>query len=288
MKLHPLVHFCASCWLLAIPLSAQLKSPESVIIYKDKLLISNVGKELNPTNFDWDGFVSMYTLDGNLIEERFLPTGDQVLNAPKGMAILGGILYVTDIDPIVGFSLSTRKQVFNLKIDDDTYFMNDLLATPQKTLLASSTNRNKIYEIDLSTQSYLTRAIQVRGANGIALDTLTQTIYVVGFGSDGQANGELGSLFITNKNPYKVISPIKGYLDGAQWYKGKLYFSDWVKFEKAGVPMVYDPVTQKTSKVDLGEKFSGSADFVIKDDVIYIPEMMGNRLSIKKIPIKEK
>lgn len=80
--------------------------PESVLIDGDRRFVSNIGEKLDPLGHDGDGFVSELDADGRIVALRALPIDSDRLDSPKGMAMLGGRLYVADIDRIVGFDLS--------------------------------------------------------------------------------------------------------------------------------------------------------------------------------------
>src|SRR5690242_14219812 len=87
-----------------------LELPESVAQDPDTGLLycSNLGagKEDAPTAKDGNGFISKLNEDGTVAELKYLPkAGDPPLNAPKGIAIYGGGLWVADIDRVVGYNL---------------------------------------------------------------------------------------------------------------------------------------------------------------------------------------
>ena len=67
------------------------------------------GEKLDTTSKDGNGKISKLSLDGKVIEERFLPAGDDKLNKPKGIWVHGNRLWVTDIDSLWVFDLKTRK-----------------------------------------------------------------------------------------------------------------------------------------------------------------------------------
>ncbi|KAF5276817.1 hypothetical protein FQR65_LT16160 [Abscondita terminalis] len=84
--------------------------------------------------------------DGKLIELKFAPTKG-VLHAPKGMTIENGILYVADLERIVGFDINSQKTVFELtipeaKITDGHLRMKMELLPLQKPFLEILTNVN--------------------------------------------------------------------------------------------------------------------------------------------------
>lgn len=93
-------------------------SPESMITNSENLYVSNVGKELKPTQKDGDGFISKLTKDGKIEALHFIDG----LNAPKGMGIVNNTLYVADIDTLRGFDLNTKKEVFSLLFNGISFF----------------------------------------------------------------------------------------------------------------------------------------------------------------------
>ncbi|MCK4548774.1 MAG: ATP/GTP-binding protein, partial [Candidatus Krumholzibacteria bacterium] len=70
------------------------KVPESVCWDFDReiLYVSNIAG--NPGEKDGEGFISRVSIEGEVRKLRWV-TG---LNAPKGMAVFGGRIYVSDID----------------------------------------------------------------------------------------------------------------------------------------------------------------------------------------------
>src|SRR5687768_2744216 len=93
--------------------SSSLSYPESVTSDGKFLYVTNVGKTFEPTAKDGDGFISKVSLDGKTIT-RFIT--DAKLNAPKGIGIVRGVLYVTDIDRIVGIQLHTGTKVVDINL----------------------------------------------------------------------------------------------------------------------------------------------------------------------------
>ena len=70
----------------SLKLLAEVKgcaSPESVATDGSHYYVSNVGKELKPTDKDGDGFISRMDLKGENLELRFIDG----LNAPKGLLV---------------------------------------------------------------------------------------------------------------------------------------------------------------------------------------------------------
>jgi hypothetical protein len=86
--------------------------PESVACdAKAKVLyVSEFGSKLDPVLKDGMGRISRVSLDGKVLEQKFLPgAGGEPLNKPKGIWMRGDRLWVTDIDVVWIFDLKTKK-----------------------------------------------------------------------------------------------------------------------------------------------------------------------------------
>src|SRR5262245_28396130 len=79
-----------------------LSTPESVLYDEanDRYLVSNINGK--PLDVDNNGFVAELSPDGKVTKEKWIAGGQNkvTLNAPKGLAIANGVLYVTDIDTV--------------------------------------------------------------------------------------------------------------------------------------------------------------------------------------------
>ena len=74
------------------------------------LYVSEFGSKLDPVLKDGMGRISKVSLDGKILEQKFLPAaGGEPLNKPKGIWVRGDRLWVTDIDVVWIFDLKTKK-----------------------------------------------------------------------------------------------------------------------------------------------------------------------------------
>ncbi|MEP6597236.1 MAG: hypothetical protein ABJA71_14885, partial [Ginsengibacter sp.] len=78
--------------------------PESVISDGKFLYVTDIGKEFNATAKDSDGLIRKFSLDGILIENNLSKVP---LSAPKGTAIIRNVLYVADLDRIIGLEITS-------------------------------------------------------------------------------------------------------------------------------------------------------------------------------------
>lgn len=94
--------------------------PESITSNGKRFFVSNQGKD--PLSKDGDGFITETDRNGQIIKARFQK---ETLNTPKGLTIIGDILYVADLDRVVGFNINSSKQVFELDVPGAT-LLNDV------------------------------------------------------------------------------------------------------------------------------------------------------------------
>ena len=74
--------------------TGDLKTPESVIYFQEKDVIYVANINCDPSAKDGNGFISVLNPVGSVKNLEWIKN----LNAPKGMAIFKGKLYVADID----------------------------------------------------------------------------------------------------------------------------------------------------------------------------------------------
>jgi hypothetical protein len=100
---------------------------ESVIhdTENDYYLVSNITN--GPRDIDNSGFISRVKPNGKVKDLKWIEGGQKgvTLNAPKGMAIANGILYVADIDNVRQFNVKNGKPLGSILVPGAT-FLNDM------------------------------------------------------------------------------------------------------------------------------------------------------------------
>lgn len=116
--------------------------PESVCYdaEKDVLYVANING--NPTDEDGNGYISRMSTDGEVIALKWA-TG---LNAPKGMGVYKGILYVTDIDRVAAIDIE-KGIIVKFWPVQDAIFLNDIAIDHKGTVYISDMLDTKIYRI---------------------------------------------------------------------------------------------------------------------------------------------
>ncbi len=95
------------------------------------LYTGDFGPDLKHADKDGKGKITKVSLDGKILEDRFLPAEGQTLNKPKGIWVKGNRLWVTDIDSVWVFDLKTKKgkklDLPGITFANDPAVMNDAL-----------------------------------------------------------------------------------------------------------------------------------------------------------------
>ena len=265
-------------------------SPESMAAHGDKLYSSKIGAQVKPTEKDADGFILVTDAQGNVEgSEKF--EVDAYLHAPKGMMVWNDALYVTDINYIYGFDINDHSLIFavepGLQHPDDPQpqFLNDIVAEDDISFFVSATDTNSIYRITndfVPAISKLDIAGDLKGPNGLHYDAESKMLYVAGWGTNDQNNGELGVIDMnTQPHTYTRLGDHSGHLDGLVKSGDKLIFSDWVNFEKSGQLYSYDLNTKATTQITT-QAIGGPADITLSAYCknILVPAMLDNKVEV--------
>lgn len=141
-----------------------LTTCESVIYDQenDILYVSNI--EGKPDDKDGKGSISQVGLDGT-VKNRDWIAG---LNAPKGMGIHDGKLYVADIDQVVAIDIKGGKVLKKYPVDG-AKFLNDIAVTDDGVVFISDTGASKIVQLkDGKISSYID---SIASPNGLFVES---------------------------------------------------------------------------------------------------------------------
>jgi hypothetical protein len=216
----------------AVRFTGAFATPESVFYDEaaDRYLVSNVNGK--PYEADGNGFISVLSPDGTVTTPKWIAGGVKKakLDAPKGMGIAQGILYVADITVVRRFDAKDGTPKGDIPIEGST-FLNDISTTPDGRVYVSDsglkggangfepTGTDAVYIIEKGKPRAIAKMKDLGNPNGLlATDT---GVLVVTFGS-----GELYRL--DNEGKRKDITPIpEGMLDGIVALEDSLLISSW-------------------------------------------------------------
>ncbi|MBO9728911.1 MAG: hypothetical protein J7623_09765 [Chitinophaga sp.] len=273
--------------LLAVPFITQaqkttagLEKPESVVAYNDGYFVSEIGSKLDPVGKDGDGAISYINSAGKLETLKYF---DDVLNAPKGLEIIGDVLYVADIDHLKGYNIKSRKKVFDLNLEGKALMLNDLTKVDDSTLVISDSFKNHVLQVNTVTASWIKLKGDIVVPNGVVYDAATDIVYVCSMGPDFDGTGKLFSKKLHDDNAaFEELknSPV-GLFDGIVLDGHHLLVSDWITIKDPvkGNLYVYDLKNNKYTKQEIKRS---PADIALdtKKKELLIPQLLDDRLEI--------
>lgn len=260
-------------------------TPESVLSdsAQDVYFVSNING--SPLTKDNNGFISRVRPDGAIEVLKFIEggRGSVTLNAPKGLAVLGDTLWVTDIDVVRAFNARTGAPVDSVKLDSlGAVFLNDIAIAPNGAIYITDTGirfddvgnvlhpgPDRVFRVGPDRKV----TVAVRGdtlgrPNGITLDAVGRRFIVVQFGGKAVMAWKPG-----DRAPSVIARGVGGF-DGVEMIGGKIVVSSWTdssitRFDSTQGTKV---ITGVPSPADIG--------YDAKRNRVLIPIFTGNRVEI--------
>lgn len=260
--------------------SNPLSNPESTIYHNGFIYVSNV--DGNPSEKDGSGWITKFDLSGNVISEKWLSG----LNAPKGMAIGNGKLYVTDIDRVLVIDISKAQIIMEIKFDKVKplpEFLNDITIAPFGCIFISDSANGIVYKTNPRNYKVMVYLKSLPNTpNG--LYATSNRFYIAGQRSNIAADKGKGRLFYIKfgdkKRTIHYVTEPLGALDGLTWFaKYKWLVSDHI----SGKIYMVDTKTKETTLILEDAKTTADISFVPEKSLLLIPFMQGNRLKAYKL-----
>lgn len=253
------------------------KMPESVAVDAPNkaLFVTNINSADQSSN--GEGYITKANLDGTIATEKFTDG----LNAPRGIALANGRLYVGQNGEVLEID-ATSGAVLERHAVDKALF-NDVLAAPDGRVFISETMGGSIYVIDKGEFSQFIADPALSGANGLIIADGKLLVASIGDLSQGFANikpGNIKSVDLTSKAITDYGSPTAiGNLDGINTLPdGSVLVSD--NFSGALIKVNSDGTT-----VVEGNSGPGTADqlYLPDENLIIVPVIQSNSLIAYKV-----
>lgn len=247
---------------------ATLTTSESVLFdeVRGVYYVSCIGN-VPPTAEDGDGFIATLDQRGNILNKSFA-TG---LDAPKGMALSGNNLYVTDINEFVIIDLETGSMQ-RIAING-AEFLNDVALAPDGSLYFTDTNTNTIHRYSEGKVTEYLKDENLSNPNGIYVDD--SSIYLASF-----SKGDFNVVDIATKSiNQKVTGSIPGG-DGVEPWNGGFLVSNW-----NGEVYFCGPNWEVDKILDTKEEKLNAADISLnkKAGELLVPTFFGNTVAAYKL-----
>lgn len=255
---------------------AGFQTPESVLWDStlDVYFVSNING--NPGAKDGNGFISVVDPAAGKIRDSAFIKG---LNAPKGLAVVGDTVWVTDIDVIRGFNARTAAPVATVALPG-AVFLNDIVAAPDGSLYITDTaikfgakgpehvGTDKIFRVAPDRKvSVALQSDSLGRPNGITWDRANDRFIVVPFGA-GKLLG-----WKPDQAP-TTLGTGPGQFDGVEVAGNAIWVSSWADSS------VYRFTDGQGTSVIKGVAGPADIGYDAKRHRVLIPLFMGNSVEI--------
>ncbi|TGQ29238.1 MULTISPECIES: ATP/GTP-binding protein [unclassified Mesorhizobium] len=242
------------------------EQPESALFdaANKRIIVSNIAG--NPGEADGNGYLSVLSLDGKLVTRHWTDGMD----APKGMALSGGKLYVADITKVRVVDLASGKLVASIDVPN-AVFLNDMTADSAGKVYVSDMLADTIYRIDGDRPELFVKDALLASPNGIFADGGRLIVASWGKGIKPDfSTAEPGGLLSVDLAS-KAISPLPGAdkfadLDGVVAIGDSIYATAYMtgtlyRYKDGGKPEAFATFNP------------GSADIGTDGKTIFVPLM---------------
>lgn len=210
---------------------------------------------------DNDGFISVVNTDGTV---RNLRWAEGNLHAPKGMALIGGKLYVTDIDEVKIIDVASASIEKTIAVDS-AVFLNDV-ATDGQQVYFSDSRTGRIYAL-ATDGSYETISTTNTGVNG--LECHAGHLYALDgeglkkFSSDGNYTQETINTQVTGGDGLVILND--STFVASRWH-GEIFF-----IRGSETTVLLDTQAEKSNTADIG--------FVPGKNLVIVPTFLKNEVA---------
>lgn len=234
-----------------------LKTPESVLYDAGArvLYVSNIDG-MEPWAKDGKGSIAKVGLDGKVLMAEWV----KGLEAPKGLGLYQGKLYVADLDHLVVIDVAKGVIAERIAIDG-AQRLNDVSIDRTGVVYITDSGTKKVFVVTKGKAALYLENLQ--GPNGILAHG--NDLYVL----DAGALLKVGK----NKSLMTIVDGMEGHTDGIEHVKGNEFIvSCWL-----GV-IYYVAGKEKTLLLDTRPQSVHSADigYDAKNRIVYVPTFFTN------------
>lgn len=239
-----------------------LMTNESVLYDKETGTIYVANIEGDPMGKDGKGSIAIIDKEGNIVNQEWISG----LNAPKGMGIDNGKLYVTDIDRLVEIDIASAS-ISNTYPIEGAQFLNDV-DTHSGKVYFTDMNAGKVYklesgEVDMISEGHTS-------INGVAVAE-DGTIY--GLDASGMKVWNTdGSTTIVNANVTGgdgLVILGDGNFIASRW-QGEIWFAT-----ADGETLLLDTKGIESNTADIG--------FIPGENIVLVPTFFKNKVVAYKL-----
>jgi len=242
-----------------------LKVPESVLYdAANKVLYASNIDGTDPWAKDGKGSIAKIGMDGKIIAVDWV----RGLNAPKGMGVHNGKLYVADLTNIVVIDTKTGTIEKTIPVDG-AGGLNDVSVGSDGVIWVSDSQLKKIYKVENGKSSlYLEN---LKGPNGVLMRG--KDFYILDAGGAYKVN--------TDKTLTMISDGMEGGTDGIENVSGNDFLVSawqgaiWYVHADGTKEVLLDTKAEKRNTADIG--------FDPKNKIVYVPTFWKNSVVAYKV-----
>ena len=246
-----------------------LSTPESAVFdgANDRIIVSSIVGEA--TEADGNGTLAAISLSGAMIDDAWVSG----LDAPKGMAIHDGQLYVADLSNVRVVDLVSG-EMSTIAVEGAT-FLNDVTSGDDGTVYVTDTFANRIYAISGDAVELFVEDPALDSPNGIL--AVGDALIVASFGTlaekpEDMVPGGLLSIDIATKAVTPIAGTEKlGFLDGVVMVGDRYVVTDFF----SGKIMA---ISEDGAVAEIATLEMGTADLGTDGAAVFVPLMMADQL----------
>jgi hypothetical protein len=251
-----------------------ISNPESVYFdaESNQIFVSSVAGGAGDK--DGNGWISTIHFDalGRPVVTKLISG----LNAPKGIRVKDGALFVSDIDVVLKIDVATGALLERVEVPGSV-FLNDVAIDDAGRVYVSDLLASKIYVLENGVPSIFAEGPQLESPNGLLVHDGKLVVTTWGliidpatFGS--KEPGHVLTIDLATKALAFVTPAPLGHLDGLELASnGDFLVSDWV----AGKVF---RVTQDGQASLVAEGFKNSADIGLRGETLLVPAMSSSEV----------
>lgn len=245
-----------------------LRVPESVLYQEGTsggfLFISEI--EGDGSLADGKGGIAKMSLGGQILEQDWV----RGLNAPKGMGVHNGKLYVADLHDVAVIDIQNQKIEARIPVADSA-FLNDIAIDDAGVVYVSDTRTNKVHRI-------------INGVAEVYLEDIEKANGLTSVGSDLYiAAGKALWKVDADKKLTKIFEGFEENTDGVEMINpGEFIVSCW-----PGIVYHLNADGELTTLLDTREQGKNTADIGWNgaDKILYIPTFLKNSVVAYKLSL---
>ncbi len=243
-----------------------LKTCESVLFDEEKMILYVSNIDGNPGAKDGKGSIGTVGLDGKIQNANWIAG----LNAPKGMALYKGTLWVSDIDELLSIDVNSSMITSRIKIDG-AIFLNDVAVDKKGIVYVSDSRTRMVHRVEGTAVSTYLDSTVLKGPNGLL--THGDDLYVLDQGTLYEVERKMKAEKVAEgmERDTDGIEPVGNNEFIVSCWGGTVYL---VKEKKAPVKLL-DTRAEKINSADIG--------YDRKNKTVYIPTFFKNSVAAYRL-----